>query len=350
MTKDTLQDEGTSPFTTANILLRSRWRVATWIGIGAAAAALSVAFSPTLFIASASFVPQGNEDGRSALVGLAGQLGVALPTSNPALSPDFYVNLLRSRELLSRIARDTFVVRELGDRRVPLLDLLKIKPGSEARRQDLGVQSLTELFRPTMDKKTGVVSVEVRTQWPSVSLNIVRALMVGVNEYNQQMRQTQATAERKFVEKRVAIARVHLRAAEDSLEDFLRANRQFATSVELTFEADRLKRNLSFHQQLSTSLNVSFEEALVREVRDTPVITMVEQPAARAESVSRGSLKRVVLGSIIGGSIGVFLVLVGGFIADTRQANDPDAVRFFSTLDEIKREMLRPFSRIRRRL
>jgi len=276
MTEEALQEEESSLFALGNALLRNRWRVVRWAGVGAAVAALSVVYSPTLFQASASFVPQGSDVGRSPLGGLAGQLGVTLPASNPSVSPDFYSSLLQSRELLGHITRDTFIMRELGNRRVAFLDLFKIVPGAASRREKLGVKLLTELVKPTVDKKTGIVRVELNTRWPTVSLDIVTALIAGVNEYNQRSRQTQAAAERKFLESRLATASADLRAVEDRLEEFLRTNRAFTTSAQLTFENERLKRNLALHQQVFTTLTQAYEDARIREVRDTPVITMVE--------------------------------------------------------------------------
>jgi uncharacterized protein involved in exopolysaccharide biosynthesis len=92
------------------ILLRNRWRVVRWMLFGAVVAALAMLTKPALYVASASFIPQGADPGRSGLANLAGQFGVVLPASNQSLSPDFYASLLRSRELLLPIVSDTFAV------------------------------------------------------------------------------------------------------------------------------------------------------------------------------------------------------------------------------------------------
>src|SRR2546430_6796717 len=190
------------------ILLRNRWRVVRWMGIGIAIAVLISFTRPVLYQASASFVPQGTDVSRSGLASLAGQLGVSLPASNQSLSPEFYVKLLESRVLLLSIVRDTFVVEELGGRGVSFLDLFDIPKGKESEgvREGKGLKLLQRVVTASMVKTTGVVSLSVRTKWRSVSLAIATALVDGVNDYNQRTRQGQAAAERKFVEGRLTVA------------------------------------------------------------------------------------------------------------------------------------------------
>lgn len=340
------ETEATSLFALGTTLLQQRRRILRWAAVGAVVAALLVAFKPSLYEASASFVPQSTSDGaRSGLAELAGQFGVSLSTSNQSRSPDFYANILRSRVLLGQIARDTFLVREIGDRRISFLDLFKIDSVAVDRREELGVKLLKELVTPTVNKTTGVVQVSVKTRWPSVSLDIVNQLVAGVNDYNQRTRQSQAAAERRFLEGRLARASTDLRAAEDRLEQFLRTNRQLANSPQLTFENDRLRRNVTLQQQVYTTLAQAYEDASIREVRDTPVITMVEAPAVSSMPEPRGRLKSVALGFILGGFAGVLLAFVGGVAARVREARNADVERFFGTLGDVRRELLRPFGR-----
>jgi uncharacterized protein involved in exopolysaccharide biosynthesis len=321
--------------------LRNRWRIVRWMLAGGAVAALLVFSKPPLYRASASLVPQGTADQpRSALAGLAGQFGVVLPVTNQSQSPEFYAKLFKSRVLLADIVRDTFVVQEKGGRRIPFLDLFEIQEGSAKLREELGVKMLGGIVNSSVARTTGVVDVSVATQWPSVSLAIVSALVNGVSDYNQRARQGQAAAERKFVEGRLASASAELRAAEDRLEGFLRTNRQFASSPELTFQRERLQRDVSLQQQVFTSLTQSYEEVRIREVRDTPVITVIEPPAVPSLPESRGRLKSLLLGLFLGALIGTLLALSAEAIARRREDGDASANEFAGTIGEVKGEML----------
>lgn len=265
----------------------------------------AVAFvKPAMYAASAAFVAQGNDAVPNALAGLAGQLGVNLTGSNQALSPEFYRRLLGSRVLLTAIANDTLVVREMGGKRIPFLDLFEIPAGSWQRRTDLAITRLQQIVAVSIEKSTGIVQLTASTRWPSVSLAIVTSLVDGVNTYNERMRQSQAAAERRFIEGRLNVASADLRSAEDRLSEFQRNNRQFGSASELNFERERLQREISLRQQVFTSLTQAYEDARVREVRDTPVITIFEPPSVPALPQPRHRAQSAILGAILGFIVG----------------------------------------------
>ena len=318
--------------------------------VGGLLAGLFALFRPALYVASASFVPQGAADpSRSGLASLAGQLGVTIQQSNQSLSPEVYAKLLKSRVLLVAIARDTFAVQELGGRRVPLLDVFEVGEGTAAQREERGVKLLNKMVAAAVAKPTGVVEFTVSTKWRSVSLAIANELINGVNAYNERTRQDQAAAERKFVEGRLAIAGSDLRSAEDRMERFLQTNRNLGGSPELIMQRSRIERDVSLRQQVFTSLTQSYEEARIREVRDTPVITVLEPASVPTEPASRGRLVRVLVGLILGGIFGAFLAFTSDMVSRQRKDGDAEASAFADTLAEVKGEVLHPIARFRKR-
>lgn len=329
-----------SLFALATTLLRNRWRVVRWMVIGAVLAALVVFTRPAAYRASASFVPQGQVDqSRSGLASLAGQFGVTIPTSNQSLSSDFYARLLKSRELLTRVVRDTLVVEEMGRKRVAFADMFDLRGATAKGREEQGVRLLAKIVSASVTKSTGVVDFSVATKWPSVSVSIAMSLIDGINEFNRRIRQEQAAAERKFVEGRLAVAAGDLRSAEDRLEDFLRNNRQFASSPDLSFQRDRLQRDVTLKQQVFTSLTQSYEEVRIREVRDTPVITVVESPAVPTVPEPRRRVVGLLTGLILGAFVGAFLALTSGGMARRREQGNADAEELAGTIGELKNEM-----------
>jgi hypothetical protein len=326
-------DEGISLFAIGTTLLRNRRRLGGWMLLGGVIAALSVISKPKLYSASASVAPQGGSDqSRSGLASLAGQFGVSLPSSvNQSLSPDFYARLLQSRVLLLPIVRDTFVVTEMGGRRVAFLDLFHIE-GRQERREEKGLNILSGLVTPSVIKNIGVVEILVETEWRSVSLTIASKLVDGLNEYNEQIRHGQAASERQFVEGRLALASADLRQAEDRLTSFLRMNRQLGNSPELSLERDRIQRDVGLRQQVFTSLTQAYEDARIREVRDTPVLSVFEPPWAPTDPGPRGRLKRVLLGLVLGAIIGVLIIFTSSVISSPSLQADSEARVFLVTL------------------
>src|SRR5205814_260548 len=125
-------------------------------------------------------------------------------------------------------------------------------------------------------------------------------------EFNTKRRQTQAAVERQFIEARLAEVRDEVATAEERLARFLRTNRLFQTSPELGFEHDRLDREVMLRQQLYTSLVQAYEQARIDEVRNTPVIVVVEQPRRPVKPESRGLLVKALVSLIL-----TFLLAIG---------------------------------------
>lgn len=329
-----------SLFTLGTTLLRNRWRLARWMTVGALIAALVVFLRPTLYVASASFIPEGVDVNRSGLASLAGQFGMQLPSVSGSQSPDFYAGLLKSRELLQRIARDTIAVPELGTNRLPLLQLLGVKGSSQKQREERAAILLGGLIKTSVTRSTGVVELEIGTRWPSVSLYIATRLLRELNEFNQRTRQGQAAAERKFVEGRLTVAEADLRAAEDRLQDFLRTNRQFNSSPELVFQRDRLQRSLTLRQEVYTSLTQALESARLREVRDTPVLTVIEQPSVPSLPQPRKRIIGLLFGLVLGGFAGALWIVISEAVARRRMAGDIEADEFVNALRQARRDSL----------
>lgn len=334
------KDEEVSILALGTTLVRNRWRIARWMLIGAVAAAVVILMRPRVYRASASFISQSNDPSRSGLANLAGQMGIFLPTGNQSYSPDFYVTLLESPVVLLPVARDTITVTELGGKRVPVLDLFGVPAGATARREEQGVEKLQHTLSVSIAKSTGIIQYSFVTRWRSVSLALVTALLDAVNHYNEVTRQGQATGERKFIEGRLSLATNELREAENRLTEFQRTNRNFGGSPDLATERERLQRDVQLRQEVFTTLTQAYEEARIREVRDTPVITVFEPPAAPTAPQRRGLLIGTVLGMLLGGLIGVFLSFTIGLVKNRRASGNTDADEFADAVREAKGELL----------
>jgi len=338
-----------SVFTVGTLLLRSRWRIARWALAGGLIALALVWNRPALYRASTAFIPQGADPARSGLASLAGQFGVAMPAGGgQSLSPDFYLRLLKSREMLGQLARDTVVVPELGARRVAVEDLLEIPAGTPKQREEAAIEILSRRITAGSNKATAVVEFGVGMEWPSVSLGMVNTMLQSVNEFNQRTRRDQAASERKFLENRLAVATTELRAAEDRLQGFLQGNRSYE-SPDLQFQRQRLERDVALRQQVFTSITQSFEEVRMREVRDTPSITIVDQPDVPTKPEPRGRGARILAGVMLGALGCALFVVARDAMAKRRAEGDPAADEFVSAVSEIKGHIVGRVRRIGRR-
>ena len=109
-----------------------------------------------------------------------------------------------------------------------------------------------------------------------------------------------------------------LGVAEDSLRGFLERNRTYQSSPALSFEAARLQRRLDLRQQVYSSLAQAFEQARIDEVRNTPVITVVDTPEESVRLDGK-ALPRAAVGLVIGLLLGMGVALVFEYVARRRQ-------------------------------
>jgi uncharacterized protein involved in exopolysaccharide biosynthesis len=335
-------DQEISLYLLATILLRRRRHIAGCMAIGAVVAALSVIGKPQLYRASASFLPQATDGARDGgLANLAGQFGVSLPSSGGSQSPDFYARLLRSRVILEPLVRDTLAVAEMGGKHVAIVDLLSAPGATDKVREENGIERLRSLINPSVNKSIGEVGIGVTTQWPSVSLAIVKGLLGGVNDFNQRARQIQAGRERKFIDSLLVAKRAELRAAEDSSERFQSGN-SLAISPALTKMRDRIQRDLLMKQQVYTSLAQAYEDARIREVRDTPLITLLDPPSVPSVAEPRRRVQTVVVGLLLGGFIGSLLFMVSTMTARRREQGNADATEFSRAVGEVSTGLTAP--------
>jgi uncharacterized protein involved in exopolysaccharide biosynthesis len=285
------------------------------------------------FTAEATFMPQGMTGrGAGGLAALAGQLGMSLAEAEPTQSPQFYVELLASRELRSRLLADTFEVAAdprtgLVGERGTLADLLNIEEDSAPVRRERALRAVEGIVTATT-AGMGLVRLEVKTGRADLSEAVAGRLIELVNQFNLETRQTNAAAERKFVEGRLSETGASLLEAEEALRQFLESNRQFQNSPQLLFEYDRLQRQVTHQQLVYTDLQQSLESARIVQVRDTPLITIVQPPEAPFHPDSRGVLRRFLLGLLFGGMAGFMFGFFREFVGRGSDRADPEYHRF----------------------
>lgn len=331
-----------SPFALGATLLRNRWRIFRWMVIGGAIAVLPVLFKKLSYTSTASFVPEGGQDGAaSGLAGIAGRFGIQLGTAPQGQSPQFYAHLLESRAILAPVVTDTFSIDETSGKPRVLLDILEVKGDTPAKRATKGVRELERLTGVGISDRTGIVTISATTEWPTLSRGITQRLLTRLNDFNLNTRQRQAGEERRFTEARLSQARAALSEVEDRLLAFVRRNRSFQNSPELTVQHDHLERDVQLQQNVTSALAQSYEEVRMREVRDTPVITVIEEPSIPTEPNPRGRVKRGLLGIFLGGLFGVLMILVGDVMLRRREMADPDAAAFFEAVGDVRRSIRR---------
>jgi uncharacterized protein involved in exopolysaccharide biosynthesis len=302
-------DADPAPFPVFRVIaiVLDRWRLIVGYAFAGATLLAGVALLRRVtYTASATFIAQGaNDNSRSSLGSLAAQYGFALPAVGSSQSPEFYAELLRSREMLDSVAFARYTYVNKGQRRAgTLADVYEtVREDSNLTRMKTTTK-LSKAMSVDVVRQTNMVRLSVRARYPDLAVEIVDRALAEVNAFNLKRRRSQAAEERRFVESRMAAASDELARAEDRVRDFLAANRSYQAPA-LQLEHSRLLRDVDLRQAVYTQLAQSFEQAKIDEVRDTPVITVVDHPAA--EPNPRGIVVKLVVGFILGLMVGTLV-------------------------------------------
>ncbi len=267
------------------------------------------------YTASTTLVPESSSSLTlpTGLTALAGQLGLAGATASGPLSPDFLVAVLRSRSVLEPVLQTSFVPsNQPGRAGRPLIDLMGIEQAPPNKRMTLAMRALNAQVSPEINRRTGIISVEVEQPDPRLAADVANALVAELNRFNLERRKSQSREQRIFAQERLKEAERELRRAEEAHQRFLQANRSYTESPVLFFESNRLQRGVQLKQEVYLTLSKSYEEASIAEVRDTPVLTMIDPaiPPFRRSSPNRKLY--VIVAALTAGVLGAGLAIARG--------------------------------------
>lgn len=287
-----------------SILLRYRRLVFGAPVIMAILLAGLVFMRPRTYSATATFMPQSEEGGQGG-GGLLAQLGIRTALGGNT-SAGLYADLLTTQEILYVLATTEYAFTWKGEeRRGDLIRFLEFENEGPADRRRKVLHALEKLIS-VETTGSGLIKVKVTTEYGPLSEQVAERLLELVGQFNLERRQTQAGNERRFAEGRVAETKAELNQVEEELVEFLRRNRQFENSPLIALEHARLQQEVAERRQLYFTLLELYEKARLEEVRNTPVITVVDHPSGFAKPNARGTVRFGIIGLLVGGVLGIF--------------------------------------------
>lgn len=315
----------------------TRWRQVLAVAAGTIVAAVVLTFvlAPS-YRATASFVttdvsielPRGLSDlaDQPGLTGIASQLGLG-GSRDPSQSPGFYVQLLQSRELLTRLTLSRYANPRTPDPAdsANLVELFAITSRDPQRAVEIAVKRLQRKMRVVPDARTNLVVMRVDAPWPALAADIANRAMELASAFNREQRLSRSQARRTFLQDRVTAALAELRATEDSQRLFYERNRQWENSPTLIVEERRVRRQVETASTLYLGLRREFETARIDEINNTPVITVVDRavPPRRREWPRRGLITATA--AVLGVALGVLWGAAGELLARWSHRNPGEA-------------------------
>ncbi len=331
----------------AGILLR--WRLIAGVTLATLIAGLvATLVIPPVYRSSASFVAnassssklQGSLGGAGGIAGLISELGGGVG-GDPSESPNFYIQLLTSRELRTRVVQSRFPNprTDAPNDSATLVDIYKIKQKDPRRRLEIAIKNLSDAIRASFDAKTNLVLFTVDAQWPELSAQISNVIIERVSAFNRETRVSRAKSKRLFLQERLDSARIVLNQAEDRQRVFYDQNRQWRTSAMLTVEEARLRREMDGATQLYQTLHGQLEAARIDEFNDAALITVIDSAVAprKAQWPRYGVLTITTL--VLGFLAGILLSGSATVLADWRALNPEAWGQFRSAWTKTRSEL-----------
>ena len=331
------------------------------LGATVAAILLGLAASviiPPLYRARASFIAnsssssklQGALGGTSGLGGIISQLGGSVG-GDPSESPNFYVHLLSSRELLTRLLESKFPNPRTDNPRdsAALIDIMRIRHSDPQRRMELAVEQMEKAIKPGMDTRTNLVWFTVDARWGELSAEIGNKLVELVSGFDREIRVSKAKSLRMFLQMRHDSAQAALRQAEENQRIFYERNRGFiAASPGLRFEEQRITREVDLASDLYVSLDKQLEVARIDEINNAALITIIDSAIVPRKALWPRYWVTLFTATAVGLLIGVLLAGSATILSDWRRRN-PASWGYLTTAAANAKAELRAALGVRRR-
>jgi uncharacterized protein involved in exopolysaccharide biosynthesis len=329
---DTASDRLTLTRWLAGVLLR--WRLVAGITIGILLIGLLATFIiPPVYRSHASFVANSSSNAKlngagsssSGLGGIISQLGGSVG-GDPSESPNFYVELLASRELLTRVIQSKFPNPRTDNPRdsATLLSILQIKRADSARQLEIAVKKTRDVTHASLDPKTNLVWFSVDAQWPELSAQVANRMIELVTSFNRETRVSRSKSKRAFLQMRHDSAQTALRAAEERQRVFYEQNRGFISAPSLKYEEQRIRREVDLASDLYINLDRQLEVARIDEINDAALITVIDSAAVPRKAQWPRYGVMLISGTLIGLLMGVLVAGSAAILADWRERN-PDS-------------------------
>jgi uncharacterized protein involved in exopolysaccharide biosynthesis len=287
---------------------RQRWRMLlVCSGAGALAGTVTALVLPSYYSSGASF--QGENTPPSSLpgsvAGLAAQVGILqLGSQNNA---QYFGDLLSTDAVLRPVVRASVPWRQGF---APLSTVYGVADEPAAQREFDAVRVLRKSLSVDVNVRTSVVRFDLEARTPELAFALAETTLNVLDRVLIDFRKSRATAEQSFSGDRADQAQRELRAAEDSLTVFSERNRAIANSPSLQMREAELRRNIDVAQQVYLQLRLLAEQAGVQAVRNTPTITVIDQPVVPVRRSRPQRRRTAALGLAAGFALAIVVLLL----------------------------------------
>ncbi len=236
-------------------------------------ASIFILLKPNKYESHASILPSGKTDDMAAMKELVGLAGFAAGNDNN--SSRLFPTILRSDYIKNALIEREFVYRHDGE-----VFHRKLQDYFNEDNIDYLKLAIDGILSIDMDKPTGVINVSVETKYPGLSQAILTEILVELDHFNMYKRRSSAKENVRYLERELKEKEAELRAAEDSMETYQMANRNWYNSTDprLLKTIARMKQNIEVLLQTYKYLRTQYENARLEAQKDMPIVRILDSP------------------------------------------------------------------------
>jgi uncharacterized protein involved in exopolysaccharide biosynthesis len=272
--------------------------------IAALAVALVSIFIPNTYKSEVRILPADTRSSASTagMAAAAAAVGVTIPGQDS--SDAAYVDIIKSRWMQKNLVQAAYRFRT---RRFPFLPWVSHEESLydffQAKSVDQAVNKVKNLVAVSRDLKTKLITVTVETTSPELSQQLAQNVTKALESFVKEKSQTRGGNKAAFTVERLREAQGDYTRSEKEFKDFLDAHRNYATSTEpgVRLAGLRLENNLKLRQQVLTTLTLNYEQALLEEKNDMPILNTLDAGDLPTEKSGPSRSLLVLSALVVGG-------------------------------------------------
>ena len=178
--------------------------------------------------------------------------------------------------------------------------------------ESIMIENLLKKIVVNVNKRTGVLSIVVMAEEPTLAAEINRILIKELDDNQKDFNKNKTSRAKLFTEERIEEVRLELEKSEESLKVFNDRNRRIENSPSLQLERDRFSREVAVLTGVYTTLKQQLEKLKIAEVKQSDYVIIIDPPNIPLLK-SGPKRKRIVILSVI---FGMLLGAVYGIIKE----------------------------------
>lgn len=240
---------------------------------------------PKYYRSTAILLPQMDQSQSSVFSNLAALAGAAVGQAPPEL---LYPSIIESEQVLGRVVQTRYYSSEYADS-VNLIRYWKFNDESAAKNFKDAILQLQNDLDISVDKRTNIVTLSLLMRDPILAADVLNTVISELDQFMRNKRINSATEQRRWIETRLTENKTELALAENRLKEFREKNRIIESSPQLLLIESRLERDVMMNATIFTELTKQYEIARIEEVKNTPVINILDKalPATEKEKPKR---------------------------------------------------------------